>query len=91
MRHKSESFEKFKEFKAEVENQLRKKIKVFRMDRDGEYLSGKFRGYLKAHEIVSQLTPPGTPQWNSISERRNKTLLDMYHFIMSKTELPRFF
>jgi hypothetical protein len=35
MRHKSESFEKFKEFKAEVENQLGKKIKVFRTDRGG--------------------------------------------------------
>jgi hypothetical protein len=32
MRHKSESFEKFKKFKAEVENQIRKKIKVFRTD-----------------------------------------------------------
>jgi Integrase core domain len=49
MRYKSESFEKFKEFKAEVENQLGKKIKVFRTDRSGEYLSGEFRGYLKAH------------------------------------------
>jgi hypothetical protein len=37
MRQKSEFFKKFKEFKAEVENQLRKKIKVFRTDRDGEY------------------------------------------------------
>jgi transposase InsO family protein len=43
MRHKSESFEKFKEYKAEVENQLRKNIKVFRTDRGGEYLSGEFR------------------------------------------------
>jgi transposase InsO family protein len=62
MRRKSEFFEKFKEFKTEVENQFGKKIKVFRMDRGGEYLSGEFRGYLKAHRIVPQLTPPGTPQ-----------------------------
>jgi transposase InsO family protein len=43
MRHKSESFDKFKELKTEVENQLGKKIKVFRTDRGGEYLSGDFR------------------------------------------------
>jgi hypothetical protein len=43
MRYESKSFDKFKEFKAEVENQLGKKIKVFRTDRDGEYLSGDFR------------------------------------------------
>jgi transposase InsO family protein len=89
MRHKSESFEKFKEFKVEVEveNQLGKKIKVFRTDQDGEYLSGEFMGYLNTHEIVTQLTPPGTPQWNDIFERRNRTLLDMIHFMMSNVEL----
>ncbi|WP_248787883.1 hypothetical protein, partial [Escherichia coli] len=32
MRHKSESFEKFKELKNEVENQLVKSIKVLRSD-----------------------------------------------------------
>jgi hypothetical protein len=52
IRHKSESFKKFKKFKTEVENQLGKKIKVFRTDRGGEYLSGEFKGYLKAYGIV---------------------------------------
>jgi hypothetical protein len=47
MRYKSESFKKFKEYKAEVENQLRKSIKVFRVDRCGEYLSGEYRGVSK--------------------------------------------
>jgi GAG-pre-integrase domain/Integrase core domain len=91
MRHKFESFEKFKEFKAEVENQLGKKIKVFRTERGGEYLRGEFRGYLKAHGIVPQLTPLGTLQWNGVSERKNKTLLDMVRSMMSKAELSRSF
>jgi GAG-pre-integrase domain len=75
MRHKSESFEKFKEFRTEVENQLNKSIKALRLDREGEYLSYEFTIYLKEYEIVLQLTPPGTPQWNGISERSNRTLL----------------
>ena len=37
MRHKSESFENFKEFKNEVQNQLGKNIKILRSDRDREY------------------------------------------------------
>ena len=61
MRHKSETFDKFKEFKNEVENQLNKKIKVLRSDRGGEYLSIEFTSYLRDCGIVSQLTPPGTP------------------------------
>jgi transposase InsO family protein len=47
MRHKSESFEKFKEFKTEVENQLNKSINALRSDRGGEYLSYEFTMYLK--------------------------------------------
>ena len=39
MRHKSESFEKFKLFKNEVQNQLGKNIKTLQSDRGGEYLS----------------------------------------------------
>ena len=39
MRHKSETFEKFKDFKNEVQNQLGKSIKVIRSDRGGGYLS----------------------------------------------------
>ena len=61
MRHKFESFEMFKLFKNEVQNQLGKNIKTLRLDRDGEYLSQNFDDHLKDCEIVSQLTPPGTP------------------------------
>jgi hypothetical protein len=62
MRHKSKSFEKFKEFKTKVENQLNKSIKALRSNREGEYLSYEFTMYLKECGIVSQLTSPGTPQ-----------------------------
>jgi transposase InsO family protein len=78
MKHKSESFDKFKEFQNKVENQLDRKIKALRSDRGGEYLSDEFDRHFKGCGIVPQLTPPGTPQLNSVSERRNRTLLDMY-------------
>nr|AAP03364.1 putative polyprotein [Oryza sativa Japonica Group] len=77
MRHKSESFEKFKEFQNEVQNNLGKTIKYLRSDRGGEYLSLEFGNHLKECGIIPQLTPPGTPQWNWVSEQRNRTLLDM--------------
>ena len=71
MKHKSESFEMFKIFKNEVQNQFDKNIKALRSDRGGEYLSQEFIDHLRDCGIVSQLTPPGTPQWNGVSERRN--------------------
>ncbi|KAK9024881.1 hypothetical protein V6N11_064787 [Hibiscus sabdariffa] len=91
MRHKSEALEKFKEFKNEVQNQHGKSIKALRSDRGGEYLSQDFDELLKECGIVSQLTPPGTPQWNGVSERRNRTLLDMVRSMMSHTDLPTSF
>ena len=90
MKYKSESFEKFKEFKFQVENQTRKSIKILRSDRGGEYLSTKFIRFLKEHGIISQLTPPETPQLNGVSKRRNRTLLDMVRSMMSYTDLPTF-
>ena len=77
MKHKSETFEMFKEFQSEVENHRNKKIKFLRSDRGGEYLSYEFGLHLKQCGIVSQLTPPGTLQCNGLSECHNHTLLDM--------------
>jgi hypothetical protein len=91
MRNKAESFEKFKEFQNEVQNHTGKTIKFLRSDRGGEYLSHEFNDHLKNCGIVPQLTPPGMPQWNGVSERRNRTLLDMVRSMMSQTDLPWYF
>ena len=91
MKHKSETFEKFKEFQSEVENHRNKKIKFLRSDHGGEYLSYEFGLHLKQCGIVSQLTPPGTPQRNGVSERHNRTLLDMVLSMMSLTDLSLLF
>ncbi|GJX92135.1 retrotransposon protein, putative, ty1-copia subclass [Tanacetum coccineum] len=75
-------------FKNKVENQLEKTIKALRSDRGSEYISQEFKDYLKACAIVQQLTPPYTPQHNGVSERINRTLLDMVRSIMNLTTLP---
>ncbi|KAK9031725.1 hypothetical protein V6N11_056015 [Hibiscus sabdariffa] len=67
MHHKSEALEKFMEFQNEVQNKHGKSIKALLSDRGGEYLSQDFYELLKECGIVSQLTPPGTPQWNGVS------------------------
>ena len=87
MKHKSETFENFKEFQSEVENHRDKKIKFLRSNRGREYLSYEFGLQLKQCEIVSPLTPPGTPRYNGVSEHRNRTLLDMVRSMMSLTDL----
>ena len=66
MKRKFEAVEKFKEFGAEVENQLGKHIKAIRSNRGGKYLLGDFKDYLTENGIVSQLTTSGTPQQNGV-------------------------
>ena len=88
IKHKSETLEKFKYFQSEVENHRNKKIKFLRSDRRDEYLNNEFDLHLKQCGIVSQLTPPRTPQCNGVSECHNRTLFDMVQSMMSLTDLP---
>ena len=55
MCHKFEAFEKFKEYKVEVEKHRGESIKSLWSDRGGEYLLGEFRQYLEVHGITSQM------------------------------------
>ncbi|GKD54997.1 retrotransposon protein, putative, ty1-copia subclass [Tanacetum coccineum] len=89
IKHKHEVFETFKVFQKEVENQLGKIIKSLRSDREGEYMSQECLDHLKEHGIIAHRTPPYTPQHNSVSERRNRTLVDMVRSMMSQTTLTK--
>ena len=80
-----------KNFRVKWKNHRNKKIKFLRSDRGDEYLSYEFGLQLKQCGIVSQLTPPGTPQRYGVSEHRNRTLLDMVRSMMSLTDLPLLF
>ncbi|GKE69654.1 retrotransposon protein, putative, ty1-copia subclass, partial [Tanacetum coccineum] len=52
----------------------------------------EFLDQLKQHGIIAHRTPPYTPQHNNgVSNRRNRTLLDMVRSMMSQTTLPKSF
>ncbi|CAL2241924.1 unnamed protein product [Prunus armeniaca] len=96
---KSKALKMFKIYKAEVENQLDSKIKVVRSDRGGEFYGkftekgrnpGPFANFLQQEGIVAQYTNPGTPQQNGVSERRNRTLIEMVRSMMCCAKLPTF-
>jgi hypothetical protein len=58
---KYEVFDKFKEFKALVENQIEKKIKVLRMDNDGELCRRKMKELCKKCGITMLKTTRNKP------------------------------
>ena len=96
---KSQSLDVFKNFKAEVENQLSKKIKVVKSNRGSEYYGrydgfdeqrlGPFSKYLIECGIVHQYTMSGTPSQNGVVERQNRTFKDMVRSMISHSTLPK--
>ncbi|RVW30939.1 Retrovirus-related Pol polyprotein from transposon TNT 1-94 [Vitis vinifera] len=99
LHNKNEALDAFKVFKAEVEKQYGKQIKIVRSDRGGEYYGryledgqspGPFAKFLQEHGIIAQYTMPGSPDQNGVAERRNRTLLDMVRSMLSSSKLPKF-
>jgi transposase InsO family protein len=58
LKSKYEVFNKFKEFKALIENLFEKRIKIVRSDNGGEYTSKEFVKYCKYVGIKRELTTP---------------------------------
>jgi hypothetical protein len=88
--------DKFKLFKAEVENQHDIKIKVIRSDHGGEYYGRhtpygqvfrSFTRFLQENGIVTQYSMSDDPQQNGVAERRNHTLMDMVRSMLSYSTL----
>lgn len=86
---KSEVFEKFKEFKALVENKLGFNIKTLRTDNGNEYLSNDFQHFLKRSGISHQTSAPYTPQQNGLAERMNRTLLERARCMLLNAKLQK--
>jgi transposase InsO family protein len=60
----------------------------FSSDRGGEFLSVKLQQYLKREQILHQLAPARTPQYNAISERANRTIGEMSQALRIYANLP---
>jgi transposase InsO family protein len=62
LKTKDKTLNCFKIYKAEVENQLEKKIKRFRSNCGSEYFSNEFELFCAEHGIIHERTPPYSPQ-----------------------------
>lgn len=89
LKHKHETFDKFREYKAEVENETSKSIRVLRSDGGGEYCNGKFKDFLKSAGIKHQTTVPYTPEQNSVAERSHRTIIEKARTLLSEAKLPK--
>ena len=91
LKSKSQVFEKFVQWKAQVENECGEKLKTFRTDGGGEYCSSEFEQFLLTNGVRHQKTVPKTPQQNGVSERYNRTLVEMVRSMISDSGLSKDF
>ncbi|WKA12164.1 hypothetical protein VitviT2T_029580 [Vitis vinifera] len=91
LQSKAETFETFKKFKAFVEKQSGKCIKVLRTDRGGEFLSNDFKVFCEEEGLHRELTTPYSPEQNGVAERKNRTVVEMARSIMKAKNLSNHF
>jgi transposase InsO family protein len=89
LKTKDEALHYFKAYKADVENQLERKIKRLRSDRGGEYFSSEFTKFCVEHGIIHEKTPPYSPQSNDIAKRKNRTLTELVNAMLDTAGLSK--
>jgi len=70
-----------------VEVEKDKKIKNFRTDRGGEFLSTAFKDYYENEDMKRFLTAPFSLQQNDGVERRNRTMVEMTRCMLKSREM----
>ncbi|RVW40116.1 Retrovirus-related Pol polyprotein from transposon TNT 1-94 [Vitis vinifera] len=88
---KSEAFSAFKSFKARVEKETGRSIKILCTDHGGEYCSNEFEHFCDDQSIRRELTTAYTPQQNGVSERKNRTILNMVRSLLARGKIPKSF
>jgi transposase InsO family protein len=63
-------------WKAEVENQTRKKVKCLMTDSGTEYTNDEFRDFCEHHSIKRHFIVCKTPHQNGVAERMNRSIAE---------------
>ena len=59
--------------------------------RGGEFTSKEFLEFCEANGIRRPFTVPRSPQQNGVTERKNRTILDMARSMLKSKRLPKEF
>jgi transposase InsO family protein len=88
LKSKDEVFNKFKEFKALIENLSERKIKILRSNNGEEYTSKEFVNFYRDVGIKREITTPYNPRQNGVAERNNKTIIKVVKTMIHDQDLP---
>ena len=88
IKHKSDVFGKFKEYKALVENKLDCKIQAFQNDGGDEYISNAMKDFCKQEGVAVRTTETNEPYQNGVAERANCDIIEGVITLLTEAKLP---
>ena len=91
LKNKDEVLSFFKTFLQLVENQSSKKLKCWRTDNAGEYVSKAFADFCDSKGIKHKLTARYNPLQNGVTERMNRTIQEKVRSMLSNADLTQGF
>lgn len=89
IKHKSDVFDKFKEYERAIANKFGATLKVLRSDNGREYCNSNLQEYMKEKGIKFEPTAPYTPEQNGKAERSNRTINECARTMLLASGLPR--
>jgi transposase InsO family protein len=66
-------------------------VEVVRLDNGTEYTCGKFNKFCEDACIEHQFSATYTPQQNAVSERKNRTIMEMFRRLLFGKKMPKEF
>ena len=91
LKHKSEVFNNFNDYKAKVENNKTGRKIMIQTDGVGEYISHEFSKFLSVNGIVRRKTVRDSPEQNGIAERVNLVFRNCVRCMLLESGLPMSF
>nr|GEY10647.1 putative ribonuclease H-like domain-containing protein [Tanacetum cinerariifolium] len=88
---KNETSPILKTFITSLENQLSLKVKVIKSDNGTEFKNNDLNQFYGMKGIKREFSVPRTPQQNSITERKNRTLIEAARTMLSDSLIPILF
>ena len=89
-KHKDETYNLFREWKIEVENQSGCKVKIVRLDNGTEFINDDFKELFKRSGIIMEPTVAYTPEQNGLSEVQNRIVMNGVRAMLFDSKLTRY-
>lgn len=88
LKSRDEMASAFEQFKIFVEKQTGRSIKAVRTDGAKEYTGGRFAEIVRSSGIHHEKSVARCPQQNGLSERKNRTLVEMMRCLLDEAKFP---